>query len=88
MTTSQHFIRNSWKLLMKTNDFPCVREFTLERTGPATNSAVSSAPLQLKNWTSTREKPAHVIQEAAGERAGYLPAMTMWRKYTINKHYG
>lgn len=32
MTISQHFIRNSWKLLMKTNDFPRVGDFTPECT--------------------------------------------------------
>lgn len=36
MTNSQHFIRNFWKLLMKANDFPRVRDFTLKCTSPLT----------------------------------------------------
>lgn len=40
MTTSQHFIRNPWKLLMKTNGFPCVGDFTPLCTSPLTAVSV------------------------------------------------
>ena len=43
-----NFIRHSWKLLMKTNDFPRVGDFTPECTSPLTaGPVVSGVVLQL-----------------------------------------
>lgn len=66
MTTSQHFIRNSWKLLMKTNDFPRVGDFTPECTSPLSTEAVWSEAVWSEGFSGVVRSRKHTAPPAEG----------------------